>query len=200
MADLPLAGKICLVTGATSGIGAVTARELAARGATSVLVGRDGARCSRQAESIRRHTGSRVEFLIGDLSSQAQVRRVAQEFRSRFTRLDVLVNNAGAYFMRREISADGLEMTFALNHLAFFLLTSLLLDRLLASPSARVVNVSSNAHEQGTLDFLNLQGERHYDRLEAYSRSKLANVLFTYELARRLWEASERLTGLAGAA
>src|ERR1700737_4019875 len=122
--------KICMVTGATSGLGAVTARELARFGATVVVVGRDHGRCERQVESIKRQTGSRVEALVADLSSQAQVRPPAGGFRRRFARLDVLVNNAGSYFMRRELSVDRLEMTFALNHLAHFLLTNLLLDRL----------------------------------------------------------------------
>jgi NAD(P)-dependent dehydrogenase (short-subunit alcohol dehydrogenase family) len=181
-----LTAKICMVTGATSGLGAVTARELAQFGATVVVVGRDHGRCERQVESIKRQTGSRVEALVADLSSQAQVRRLAGAFRRRFARLDVLVNNAGSYFMRRELSVDRLEMTFALNHLAHFLLTNLLLERLEASPSARVVNVSSSAHEQAKMDFEDLQCERHYERIEAYARSKLANLLFTYELARRL--------------
>jgi NAD(P)-dependent dehydrogenase (short-subunit alcohol dehydrogenase family) len=184
--SLPLGGKICLVTGGTSGIGAVTARELARLGASVVLVGRDAGRCARRRDAIRRGTGSPVEALVADLSSQLQIRRLAEEFRARFARLDVLVNNAGSYFMRRRLTVDGLEMTFALNHLAYFLLTNLLLDRLEASAAARVVNVSSIAHEQGRLDLADLQGERHYDRLAAYAASKLANLLFTYELARRL--------------
>jgi NAD(P)-dependent dehydrogenase (short-subunit alcohol dehydrogenase family) len=181
-----MTGRICLVTGATSGIGAVTARALARLGASVVLVGRDAGRCARRRDAIRRETGSSVEALVADLSSQRQIRRLAEEFRARFARLDVLVNNAGSYFMRRRLTADGLEMTFALNHLAYFLLTNLLLDRLLAGEAARVVNVSSVAHERGRLDLTDLQGERRYDRLEAYAASKLANLLFTYELARRL--------------
>jgi NAD(P)-dependent dehydrogenase (short-subunit alcohol dehydrogenase family) len=175
-----------MVSGATSGIGRVTARELARLGATVIVLGRDNRKCARQVETIKRETGSRVEALVADLSSQRQIRQLAEDFRSMFARLDVLVNNAGSYFMRREVSVDGLEMTFAVNHLAPFLLTSLLLDRLQASSSARVVNVSSNAHTQARIDFEDLQCERRYDRLEAYSRSKLANLLFTYELARRL--------------
>jgi NAD(P)-dependent dehydrogenase (short-subunit alcohol dehydrogenase family) len=175
-----------MVTGATSGIGAVTARELAGLGATVLVVGRSPRKCRRQAERLAALTGSRVEGLVADLSSQQEVRRLAHDFRSRFPRLDVLVNNAGSYFMTRQLTVDGLERTLALNHLAPFLLTNLLLDLLVASPSARVVNVSSSAHEQGTIDFEDLQFRQRYDRLEAYARSKLCNLLFTYELARRL--------------
>jgi NAD(P)-dependent dehydrogenase (short-subunit alcohol dehydrogenase family) len=175
-----------MITGATSGIGAATARELARLGASVVVVGRDASKCARQAASIRSMTAAPVEVLVADLSSQKQVRRLAEDFKARFERLDVLVNNAGSYFMKRLLTADGLEMTFALNHLSHFLLTNLLLERLRSSPSARVINVSSSAHENGTIDFDNLQGERSYLRLEAYSRSKLANLLFSHELARRL--------------
>ncbi len=181
-----MVGKICMVSGATSGFGAVTARALARLGATVIVLGRDRKKCARQVEKIRRETGSRVEGMVADLASQREIRRLAEEFRSKFPRLDVLVNNAASYFMRRELTEDGLERAFALNHLAPFLLTSLLLDRLEASPSARVVNLSSNAHTVGKIDFEDLQCERRYDRLSAYSRSKLASLLFTYELARRL--------------
>ena len=189
-----LDGRVCMVTGATSGIGAVTARALARLGADVVVVGRDRARCARQVERIRRE-GGRAEALVADLSSRASVRALADAFGRRHDRLDVLVNNAGAYFARRQESADGLEMTFALNHLGAFQLTLLLLERLAASPSARVVVVSSVAHEGRRLDLDDLQGERGWDRLEAYGRSKLANLLFTYELARRL--AGTRVTANA---
>ena len=180
-----------MVTGATSGIGAVTARELARLGGTVVLVGRHPGRCGRAVERIRR-AGGQGEALVADLSSQDQVRRLAERFTSRHRRLDVLVNNAAAYFSRRQLTADGLEATFALNHLSPFLLTLLLLDPLRASASARVVNVSSVAHEGRELDFEDLQGGRRYERLEAYGRSKLAQLLFTYDLARRL--EGERVT------
>jgi NAD(P)-dependent dehydrogenase (short-subunit alcohol dehydrogenase family) len=185
-AERVLSGKLCLVTGATSGIGAVTARELAALGATVVLVGRDRARCDRQARDVARRTGSEVVPLVADLSSQQQVRAVADAVRRLSPRLDVLVNNAGSYFMVRRLSVDGVEMTLALNHLAPFLLTALLLPSLRASRSARVVNVSSGAHARASLDLEDLQGERRYERLEAYGRAKLAQLLFTYELARRV--------------
>jgi NAD(P)-dependent dehydrogenase (short-subunit alcohol dehydrogenase family) len=136
---------------------------------------------------IQQETGnSAVELMVADLSAQAQVRQLASEIQQRFARLHVLVNNAGALFAQRQLSADGLEMTFALNHLAYFLLTNLLLDPLKAADSARIVNVSSEAHRRARLDFLDLQGQHRYTGWRAYSRSKLANILFTYELARRL--------------
>ena len=180
-------GKVCLVTGATSGIGAVTARELARRGATVVLAGRDEARCAAAVAHIRGQTGNpNVESLLADLSLPQQVRELAQRFRERQSRLDVLVNNAGAIWMKRRETADGLEMTFAVNHLAYFLLTLSLIDMLKASAPARVVNVSSGAHRGAKLDFDDLMMKKGYNGWTAYSRSKLANLLFTYELARRL--------------
>jgi NAD(P)-dependent dehydrogenase (short-subunit alcohol dehydrogenase family) len=180
-------GKICVVTGATSGIGLVTAQALARQGATLIVVARNPERGAATVSRIQRETGnSAVELMVSDLSIQAQVRRLASEIQQRFARLDVLVNNAGALFSRRQLSADGLEMTFALNHLAYFLLTNLLLGPLQAAGSARIVNVSSEAHRHARLDFSDLQGQRRYTGWRAYSRSKLANILFTYELTRRL--------------
>lgn len=180
-------GKVCLVTGATSGIGLVTARELARQGARVLVVGRNPAKCAATIEQIRAQTGNReVEALLANLSSQQQIHGLADQVRQRCARLDVLVNNAGGMWLRRELTVDGLEMTFAVNHLAYFLLTHLLLDTLRASAPARVVNVASYAHHRATLDFENLQGERGYGGWQAYCRSKLANILFTYELARRL--------------
>ncbi|ABS25787.1 short-chain dehydrogenase/reductase SDR [Anaeromyxobacter sp. Fw109-5] len=181
-----LAGKCCLVTGATSGMGAVTALELARLGATVVVSGRSAESCASQAEAIRRETGARVETAVADLGSLAQVRRMAAEVASRFERLDVLVNNAGTRLEQRSVTEDGLEKTFAVNYLSHFLLTNLLLDRLRASPAARVVNVASDAHALGKIELDNLQGERHYELMDAYARSKLAVVMFTYELSRRL--------------
>ncbi len=179
--------KICLVTGATQGIGAETALGLARKGAHVVIVGRDEQRCRQTAAWIARQTGNaQVDYLVADLSSLAEVRRLANAFKSKHARLDVLVNNAGAIFSQREITAEGYERTWALNHLSPFLLTELLLDRLLASAPARIVNVSSNAHESGIIDFEDLQGERKFSGIEAYRQSKLANILFTYALARRL--------------
>jgi len=180
-------GKVCLVTGATSGIGLVTAHELARQGARVLLVGRNSARCAETIEQIRARTGNQdVKALLADLSSQRQIRDLARHVRGRYPRLDVLINNAGGMWLKREVTVDGLEMTFAVNHLAYFLLTHLLLDTLQASAPARVVNVASNAHRKAMLDFDDLQGERHYGGWRAYCRSKLANLLFTYELARRL--------------
>jgi retinol dehydrogenase 12 len=180
-------GKICVVTGATSGIGLVTAQVLARQGATLIVVARNAERGAATVSRIRQETGNpAVELMVADLSVQAQVRQLAGEIQHRFAHLDVLVNNAGALFARRQLTQDGLEMTFALNHLAYFLLTNLLLDRLKAADAARVVNVSSEAHRRARLDFSDLQGQHRYTGWRAYARSKLANILFTYELARRL--------------
>jgi NAD(P)-dependent dehydrogenase (short-subunit alcohol dehydrogenase family) len=180
-------GKICLVTGATGGIGRETARGLAARGATVIVVGRDRARGEAAVESIRSDTGSSsVELMLADLSSQAAIRQLAAAVLGRHPRLDVLVNNAGALFPRRGFTVDGIERTFALNHLGYFLLTTLLLDRLRKSAPARIVNVASAAHRWGRMRLDDLQAERRYVAFLAYSNSKLANLLFTYELARRL--------------
>jgi NAD(P)-dependent dehydrogenase (short-subunit alcohol dehydrogenase family) len=182
-----LQGRIALVTGATNGIGRVTALELARMGARVLIVARDRVRGQATAAGIRDATGAPApDVLLGDLSSQAEVRRLAREVRERTPRLDLLVNNAGAIFAEREVSADGLEMTFALNHLAYFHLTLELLPLLEQAPRSRIVNVSSVAHERGRIDFDDLQGERSYSMWKAYQQSKLANVLFTRELARRL--------------
>ena len=179
-------GKVCVVTGANSGIGRVTAIDLAGRGATVVLICRNHASGSTVVEEIGQRGGD-AALLIADLSSQRQVREVAAAFLKRFDRLDVLINNAGvAGWGTRLVTEDGLEATFAVNHLAPFLLTNLLLDTLKASAPSRVVTVSSAAHKNCTLDLDDLQGERRYSGFGAYSRSKLANVLFTQELSRRL--------------
>jgi NAD(P)-dependent dehydrogenase (short-subunit alcohol dehydrogenase family) len=181
-------GKIAIVTGATSGIGRVTARELARAGAEVVLVGRDAARGEEEALEIRRTTGNAlVSVLIGDLASQASVRRLAASYLAKHDRLHVLVNNAGAIFGDRTVTDDGIERTFATNHLAYFLLTNLLLDALKASAPARVVNVASGVHRGAKLDFDDLQFERRtYVPMQAYAQSKLANVVWSAELARRL--------------
>ena len=180
-------GKLCMVTGATSGIGKVTTRVLAQAGAEVVVVGRNREKSETTVDRIKQQTGNpAVEYMLADLSSQAEIRQLAETFKRQHERLDVLVNNAGAFFLWRQKSVDGIEMTFALNHLGCFLLTILLLDTLKASTPARVINVSSDSHEGETIDFDHLQGKRIYNGFRAYGESKLANIYFTYELSRRL--------------
>ena len=180
-------GKLCVVTGATDGIGRVTARALAERGAEVVLVGRNAAKGAEVCKAIHRSArNSRVRFEQADLSSQAEMRALAKRLAEGGTAIDVLVNNVGAMFTRRRESADGIEMTFALNHLGYFLLTGLLLESLKASAAARVVNVASEAHRSGQMDLEDPQGARRYRGWPAYAQSKLANVLFTYRLAALL--------------
>ncbi len=179
-------GKVVLITGGTGGIGKDTAVGLARCGAHVVLVGRDKEKGQAAVSDVehRAEDGS-AELVVADLSSQAEIRRLAYAFTARHSRLDVLLNNVGVYCPNRSLTVDGLERTFAVNHLASFLLTNLLLSLLEESASSRVVTVSSGAHVQGKIDFDNLQGDKNYDGMRAYSQSKLANVLFTYELARR---------------
>jgi NAD(P)-dependent dehydrogenase (short-subunit alcohol dehydrogenase family) len=182
-----MTGKTVLITGGTGGIGKATAIGLARLGARVGIVGRDATRAEAAASDIRSTSGNpAVDVFTADLSSQAEVRRLAAEVLETYPRLDVLVNNVGGYWAHRHGTADGLEHTFALNHLAAFLLTNLLLDRLEASAPARVVTVSSGAQSMGRIDFDDLQGARTYSGQRAYNQSKLANVMFTYELARRL--------------
>lgn len=181
--------KVVLITGATNGIGKVTALELAKQGYSVVIVGRNPAKTQATVSEIKLQSGStKVDAIIADLSSLAEVRKLAAEFRQRYTRLDVLVNNAGAYYASRQESVDGYEMTFAVNHLAYFLLTNLLLDMLKASAPARIVNVSSDAHKGAKINFDDLQSTKSYGAqgFGAYGVSKLANIMFTYELARQL--------------
>ena len=173
-------GKIVLVTGATSGIGRVTARELARQGAKVVVVGRDPGKL----DGIKREIGA--DAIRADLQLLAEARRAAAEFRARYARLDVLVNNAGALFGERRLTSEGLERTFALNHMAYFVLTTALLDVLRVSAPARVVSVSSEASRGGRIDFDDLQMERRYLGIRQYCNSKLMNLLFAFELARRL--------------
>ncbi|GAA2165663.1 NAD(P)-dependent dehydrogenase (short-subunit alcohol dehydrogenase family) [Humibacillus xanthopallidus] len=173
------------MTGGTGGIGLATAAGLAGLGARVGIVGRDRARAEAAAERVRA-TGGRVDVFTADVSSQREVRRLAQEVLAAYARLDVLVNNVGGFWATQHTTEDGLERTFAINHLAPFLLTNLLLPRLRASAPARVVTVSSGAQAMGRIDFDDLQGERSYSGQRAYNQSKLANVMFTYELARRL--------------
>jgi len=180
--------KTVMVTGATAGIGKVTAREIARQDTRLVILGRSETRCRDTAHEIRCTTGNeRVDYLLADLSSLAQTRAAAARFRERYERLDVLVNNAGAMFLDYGETEEGLERTFALNHLSgYFLLTHELLDVLEASTPARIVNVASGAHTTARLDFDNLQMRGNYAAFRQYSNSKLMNLLFTFELSRRL--------------
>jgi len=186
-ADKTMEGRVCLITGATSGIGRVTARVLAGKGATVVVHGRSREKCEAVVKEIRENTGStRVEYMLADLAGLDDVRKLASDFKAKYKRLDVLLNNAGAVYMKRQETVDGFEMTFSVNHLSHFLLTYLLLDVLKTSAPSRIINVSSRAHERARMNFGDLQAKNGYSGMRAYGQSKLANVLFTYELARRL--------------
>ena len=179
--------KLCVITGATSGIGLAAAEAMARRGARLALVGRDAGRGEAALDLLRsRVPGARAALHLADLARLAEVRRLGRELAETYPRIDVLVNNAGALFQRRSLTEDEIERTFALNHMAYFVLTQELRERLLASPAGRVVNVASRAHVGAELDFANLNLERGYSGWVAYQRSKLANILFTRELARRL--------------
>lgn len=181
-----MAGKTVLVTGGTGGIGKATAVGLAKMGAHVAIAGRDPGRLQDATREISDAGDGQVESFIADMSSQTEVRRLAGEILQNLPRLDVLVNNVGGYWNARHTTADGLERTFAVNYLAPFLLTNLLLDRLMVSAPARVVTVASNVQSMGRIDFDDLQGERDYSGARAYNQSKFADVLFSYELARRL--------------
>ncbi len=179
--------KTCLITGGNSGIGKATALGLARMGATVVIVSRDKERGEAALADIIAKSGSRnLELMLADMSSQDSVRRLASDFKARHEMLHLLVNNAGVYLTRRITTADGLESTFAINHLGPFLLTSLLLDLLKASAPSRIVNVSSDAHNGAKVDFEDLQGEKEFSGWHAYGQSKLAMILFTHELAKKL--------------
>ncbi len=180
-------GKVALVTGATDGIGLVTARELAVAGVRTFIVGRSDAKGDAAVESIRGAApGAYVTFLHADLSSLSEIAALSERVQGETDRLDILMNNAGATFTQRGESVDGLEMTFALNHMAYFALTIRLADLLRSAPAARVVSTASVMHRWGRLDFDDLQFRRGYGGVRAYSRSKLCNVLFSCALARRL--------------
>jgi NAD(P)-dependent dehydrogenase (short-subunit alcohol dehydrogenase family) len=180
-------GRVCLITGATLGIGKATAAGLARLGATVVLVARNQAKGEAVRDELRTQSGNpNVDVLFADLSSQQSTRELAASFQQRYAQLHVLMNNAGGIFFTRETTVDGLEKTFALDHLAYFLLTNLLLDTLKSSAPARIINVSSNAEAAGRLNFDDLQATRRYVAFTVYAQAKLANMLFTYELARRL--------------
>lgn len=179
-----MSGRIVVITGASSGVGLATAGQLAELGAEVVMICRDRVRGESARQKIAASSkGREPSLFLADLSAQSEVRAVAAKVRARFPRIDVLINNAGAMFSRRELTADGIEKTFAINHLAPFLLTHLLLDSIAAD--GRIVIVASESHS-GALDFDNLQGERSYGFFSAYNRSKLGNILFANELARRV--------------
>lgn len=182
-----IAGKVCLVTGATSGIGKVTATTLAALGAEVIIAGRNQQKTENAVRQIRTETGNEsVHYLLANFSDLQQVRALAKSFNEKYSRLEVLVNNAGAFYNNRIETHYDIEMTFLVNHLAPFLLTNLLLETIQGSTPARIVNVSSDAHKYDMMDFDNLGFKHGYSGMKAYARSKLANILFTYELARRL--------------
>ena len=180
-------GKVCLVTGATSGIGKVTAKALAAQAAHLIIVGRNQQKAEDTLQQIKTETGNdSVEFLLADFSDLEQIRQLGSTFKQRYTRLDVLVNNAGAFFNTWRVASYGVEKTFLINHLAPFLLTNLLLDLIRSSAPARIVNVSSEAHKYADMDLDDLEFKRGFSGMKAYGRSKLANIMFTYEFNRRL--------------
>jgi NAD(P)-dependent dehydrogenase (short-subunit alcohol dehydrogenase family) len=187
MSTLAMKGKVVIVTGATSGIGRATAEGLASMGAKLILVGRNEERLRSTYEDIYRSTGNAdLQTMSADLSSMAEVRRLAALLVSTHPHLDVLINNAGTIIGRRELTADGYERTFALDHLSPFLLTNLLLTSLKATAPSRIITVSSSAHTTGSIHFNDLMLERGYNAFKAYGQAKLANIMFTYELARRL--------------
>jgi len=183
-----LESKIIMVTGATSGIGKVTADALVGMGATVILVGRNPQKMNDVVAELRQkhQTHQRVDSMLADLSSLSEIRALSETVHQRYDQLDVLVNNAGGMFMKRMESPDGIELTFALNHLSYFYLTNLLLGLIKNSESGRIVNVASKAHMGASLDFEDLELKKGYSGFKAYGRSKLANILFTKELARRL--------------
>ncbi len=180
-------GRICLITGATSGMGQATAAALAGQGATVVLVARSASKAVHVRDEIRTQSGNpNVEYLLANLDSQQEIRQLAAAFTQRYQQLHVLVNNAGGIFSQRQLTVDGLEMTFAVDHLAYFLLTNLLLDTIKASAPARIINVSSSIAAVGSIKFDDLQRAKGYTAFGAYAQAKLANLLFSYALARRL--------------
>lgn len=183
--SVDMTGKIVMITGATNGIGRGTAEGIARMGATTLVVGRDAAKGKSVVEALRAATGNpRIELLLADLTLQRDIRALAAAFK--YDRLDVLINNAGTINFQRGVTDEGIENTWALNHLSYFLLTHLLLDVLKASAPARIVNVSSSGHKGGKIDFDDLMMEKVYQGFARYNATKLANILFTRELARRL--------------
>src|SRR6267143_1751081 len=187
MSSVNMNGKICLITGGNSGIGKATALGLAKMGATVVIVSRNKEKGETAVTDIIAKSGNKnVELIQADMSSQDSIHKLAEEFRARHEKLHLLINNAGVYLTKRSESEDGLESTFAINHLGPFLLTSLLVDILKASAPSRIVNVTSDAHKGAKIDFDDLQGEKRFSGWQAYGQSKLAMILFTHELAKKL--------------
>ena len=179
--------KTALITGATSGIGKLAALQLAKANLHLVLLARNADRGKQVVDEIKNQTGNQdIQLLVADLSSQQQIRAAAKNFTDTYSQLHILINNAGLAVKKRSLTEDGIEMTFAVNHLAYFLLTNLLLDTLKHSAPSRIINVSSEAHRNVQFDFGNLQGEKQFGAFRAYSITKLCNLLFTYELARKL--------------
>ena len=187
MIKAKLDGKTVLITGATDGIGKQVAKEMAMIGAQTVLVGRNEDKCKQAVDEVSKISGNtQVSYLVADLSIMGEVKSLAEEFRSKYDRLDILINNAGGSFLKRTQTVDGFETTFALNHLTYFLLTDLLLDLLKSNAPSRVINTSSGSHYHGKIRFDDIHLKRFYFVYWAYSQSKLANVMHTYTLARRL--------------
>lgn len=188
---------VMIVTGATNGIGLVTAQELARTGATVVMVGRDVQRVNAAVTKIRDDIpDAKLDSFVADLSRISETQLLASYIQDTYSRVDVLVNNAGAFFETRQLSADGIEMTFALNHMAPFVLTNLLLRTMRASAPARIINVSSAAHQGAQIDFTDINAEQRYSAWRAYAQSKLCNLLFTYELADRLQDSDVSVNAL----
>lgn len=187
MDNNPMQNRICLLTGASAGIGKATALGLAQQGATVVMVARSAERGQAALAEIQQATGNtKLHLLIADLASQAEIRRLAEDFQAQFSELHVLINNAGVISATRQVTVDGYELQFAVNHLAYFLLTHILLDTLKASAPSRIINVSSQVHSWATLNFEDLQSEQNYEPRKVYGMTKLANVYFTVALAQRL--------------
>lgn len=184
---MSVAGKTVVITGATSGIGEVAACDLAKQGARIVFTARDSQRAAATMARLKL-ANPRADHSVhlADLSSLAEMKQVASEIAATESKIDVLINNAGAVFLSRKTSRDGLEMTFATNHMAYFVVTNILLDRLKAAPGARIVSTASDAHKSGKLDFSDLQSEKSYSSFRVYGTTKLENILFTRELSRRL--------------
>lgn len=190
-----MVNKLCLITGATDGIGLATAEQLAKQGAKLILVGRKPIKTAITVEHIQHLTGNpHIQGMVVDLSSQAEIRQLAQDICAQHNHLDVLINNAGAMFPTRQESLDGIEMTFALNHLAYFLLTNLLTKPLKQAPQGRVINVASQM--QSAINFTDVQNTQEYHGWSVYAQSKFANIAFTYELARRLSETNVTVNAL----